>query len=64
MQLAKEEGLQLAEDQVKALIPFIIRVVEVTVEHTETKVDDLVFAALEDQLREVLVELADKIKKD
>lgn len=61
--LAKEEGLQLAEDQVKALIPFVIKLVKVVVEHTDTKIDDVIFAALEPELREALLEYADAIKK-
>lgn len=61
VELAKSEGLAIAEEQVEALIPFLLKMIDVIVAHTKTPIDDAVWAALRGLATKALENLADKI---
>ncbi|NRA92418.1 MAG: hypothetical protein HRU26_06980 [Psychroserpens sp.] len=58
---AKSEGLEIAEDSVKSLIPLILKISEIAVKHTDAVWDDLLHASLKGPLETLLLGLADKI---
>jgi hypothetical protein len=58
---AKAEGLDIAEDSVKALIPLILKISEIAVKHSDALWDDLLHASLKGPVEKLLLGLADKI---
>lgn len=58
---AKAKGLDIAEDAVERLVELAIEIVGDVVHFTENKYDDLVWAAVEGKVKEVLLSLVDKI---
>lgn len=60
MQLAKDRGLDIAEETLENLCHLGVDIVEVLVKETETPIDDMVFASVEAKAREAI----DKIDLD
>ena len=60
-ELAKAEGLELAEENAKDLVKVAVKIVDLAVNATETDLDNMVWAASKGKLEEFLLEKADEI---
>ena len=60
-QLAKDKGLEHVEGIAEVGVDFAFDVLDLIVEHTDTKVDDLVYASLKGLAESALDELVNKI---
>jgi len=61
IELAKKRGLDLAEETAGNLAELALDIVGLLIGKSETKYDDLVWAAIEGKARDALADLVDKI---
>jgi len=61
IEMAKKRGLDLAEDAAGDLADLALDVLGAVIKKSKNSYDDLVWAALEAKVREILADLVDKI---
>lgn len=59
----KNEALTLAENEAKAAVEFVFKMIEIIIKDTENKFDDMLLPAMP-MLKEKVMELADNINKE
>ena len=62
--IAKEEGLEIAEESVKDLVEVVFKVMDEVVAETENTIDDMVYAALKAKGKAYLLDKADEINPE